>query len=226
MTNRHLEETRHRIAAAHLYLIAGPPRDGSDSEMQDWVRRIRSACEGGVEIVQLRFKERSTSEVVQAAAKLKAIREEFGVVLIVNDDVEAAVASGVEGVHVGQDDLPIEAVRERVGSRMQIGVSTHSLDQAIDAERRGADHLGFGAMFETATKSKLELVSPLALGPVLRRVRIPLFAIGGIRAGNLDSILATGARRIAVSSAILEAPDPRTAAAELSRRLRGAKESD
>lgn len=225
MTIRHLEETRRRIAAAQLYLIAGPPSDGGDSGMRDWVGRIRSACEGGVEIVQLRFKERSTSEVVQAAAKLKSIREEFGVVLIVNDDVEAAREAGADGIHVGQDDLPIEVVRERLGDRALIGVSTHSLDQAIEAERRGADHLGFGAMFDTTTKSKLELVTPLALGPVLRRVRIPVFAIGGIRADNLDSILATGARRIAVSSAILGARDPRVAAAELSSRLRGAIES-
>lgn len=222
----------HPLADARLYLIVPPPDDvvlaasgvratsGTEDPFARWLHRIAAAVRGGVDVVQLRFKRKATRHVVAAAAKLKPTLAASGALLIVNDDVAAAREAGADGVHLGQRDGSVRAARAELGSGALIGVSTHSLEQAVEAERQGADYLGFGAMFDTRTKDEIELVGPAALAAVVARVRVPVFAIGGIDASNVRQIVDHGGERIAVSGAILSAKDPESAARELRARLR------
>ncbi len=217
MTNRHGEERARALAATRLYLVAQPPVTLRREELSRFCERIGAAVRGGVGIVQLRAKEAPTRDVVRLAAELKPWLE--GALLIVNDDIEAACSSGADGVHLGQGDASVATARAKLGRDALVGVSTHTLGQAKVAASKGADYLGFGAMFDTATKAKIELVGPPALRPVVSSVEIPVFAIGGITCANVDLIVQQGGDRIAVSQAILGARDCESAARELLARL-------
>lgn len=167
--------------------------------------------------MQIRWKLAATVDVVQALTELKAALADTSTLIIVNDDLDAARTA--DGVHLGQDDAPYATARERLGEAALIGVSTHSRAEALAAESMGADYIGCGAMFETTTKRDTRLRGPALLEEVTAVVSIPVFAIGGIAAGNVDAIVRAGGRRIAVSSAILQAADPERAARELKARL-------
>ncbi len=177
---------------------------------------LRAALAGGVDLVQWRAIEaRPRAELVAALE----ICGDADVPLIVNDDPELAVAVGAAGAHVGQDDMPAAAARAVLGPDRWLGVSTHDVPQIQAAERDGADHLGFGPCFPTATKGYREGQTDEAIAGALVATDLPVFAIGGIDADNVGRLVALGVRRIAVSRAILAARDPERAARQLAAAL-------
>ena len=150
------------------------------------------------------------------AAALCPLVKQGGGTFIVNDRCDVAVAVGADGVHLGQDDAPLADARGIVGPGKLIGISTHNLEQAIAAERGGADYIGFGPVFQTTTKEHPDpVVGVEGLREVRRSIRIPIVAIGGITAKNAADVRAAGADCCAVVSAVLSAPDPATAITEL-----------
>lgn len=185
---------------------------------------VQEAVAGGVTCVQLREKDCGTREFLAEARKLLAILRPLGVPLIINDRVDVALAAGADGVHVGQQDMPLADVRRLGPAGWIIGVSAESLDDAVRAEQGGADYIGVSPVFATPTKA--DHASPLGLDGLRRiraAVRIPLVAIGGLHAGNAREVIRAGAAGLAVVSAIVAADWPRAAAAELRREIEAAK---
>ncbi len=201
-------ERRERLAAARLYLIcsAMPNR----RELPDLVRE---AAAGGVDIVQLRDKILPDNELAAVANATRALCERLGILLIVNDRPAVAVEAGADGVHVGQDDIPVDQVREIVGESLLIGLSTHSPEQIAAAA--GVDYIGVGPVHETPTKPGRSAVGLDLVRNAAAHARVPFFAIGGIDPGNVAEVVAAGARRVAVVRAIADAEDPRAAAQAL-----------
>lgn len=142
-----------------------------------------------------------------------------GALLIINDHADIAVAVGADGVHLGQDDLPLADARKVVGERLLIGISTHTREQALAAEAGGAGYIGFGPVFPTATKDAGPLRGIDGLREVRSAVRIPVLAIGGITAANAEAVVAAGADGVAVISAVLDAKDPGIAARKILTRI-------
>jgi thiamine-phosphate pyrophosphorylase len=168
---------------------------------------------GGATVLQYRAKKVPAREQFRTALKLRALTRAAGVPLIVNDRVDLALACGADGVHLGQDDLPVSLARRLAGNKLKLGVSTHSLAQALEAEREGADYIGFGPVFPTQTKeNNVPPVGLRSLAQVCRRVRIPVVAIGGIKAAMLPALASQGARCIAVVTALTGARDVEAAA--------------
>ena len=178
-----------------------------------WVGRqtlpeqVEAALKGGATCVQLREKELDRAAFLEEARTLAALCRRYGVPLIINDNVEVALASGADGVHVGQDDLTVEQVRRLAGDRLIVGVSAHSVEQALAAQAGGADYLGVGAVFATATKSDAHVLPRETLAEICRAVDIPVVAIGGIGEDNLLQLAGTGVDGAALVSAIFSAPD-------------------
>lgn len=178
-----------------------------------------AAIDGGADVVQLRNKTATGAELLPAARVVVECARRRGKIAIVNDHVELALEAGAHGVHLGQDDGSLAAARQRCGPNMLLGRSTHSLEQALAAVAEGADYLGVGPLFATPTKPGRPATGVGLATEVAAAVALPWFAIGGIDAGNIDSVLAAGARRVAVVRAVCEAPDPAAAAAALKARL-------
>ncbi len=158
----------------------------------------------GVRWVQYREKEKSRREIYEESIRLRRLTKEFNAVFIVNDYADIALAVDADGVHLGQDDLPIREARKIMGRDKIIGISTHSLEQAIDAEGEGADYIGFGPVFHTITKDAGVPKGTEMLHEIKRQVHIPVVAIGGINLENIRSVLETGVDAVAVASAILK----------------------
>jgi len=163
--------------------------------------------EGGVDLVQLRGKQRSIDELVDLAAQLHKVTSRFSTPLIVNDHAEIAAKVPVEGVHVGQDDDSIDVARKKTGRNLFIGKSTHNFEQAVAAQHEGADYIGFGPIFATPTKPDYQPIGLKQIESVHRAVALPIFCIGGIKIDNLEQVIAAGARRVAIVSGLLKAPD-------------------
>ena len=200
-------ERRARLAATRLYFVTDQPA------------AVPAAIDGGADLIQLRMKDAADDEVLAAGGEVADICGERGVLFIVNDRPDLAAACGADGVHVGQDDMSVEAARTVVSPAAIVGISTHSREQIDAAERSGADYVVAGPIWETPTKegrpaTGLDLISYAA-----DRVTKPWFAIGGIDRPRLDSVLDAGATRIVVVRAIQAAADPRAAAAELREAL-------
>jgi thiamine-phosphate pyrophosphorylase len=164
---------------------------------------VLRALRAGVKWVQYREKEKSRREIYEESVKIKKLTEEFNGVLIVNDHTDIAYAVDAEGVHLGEDDLPVKEARKILGKDKIIGLSTHSLEQAKDAEKEGADYIGLGPVFHTLTKDAGSPRGIDILKDVKKQVNIPVVAIGGINFSNIKSVLETGVDAVAVASAIL-----------------------
>lgn len=161
------------------------------------------ALQAGVKWVQYRDKERSRREMYEESIRLMGIAKKFNATLIVNDHPDIALAADADGVHLGQDDLPVKEARKIMGKNRIIGISTHTVEQARNAGRDGADYIGFGPVFHTTTKDAGRPMGIEMLREIKRQVQIPVIAIGGINAENIRPVLETGVDAVAVSSAIL-----------------------
>ena len=203
-----------------LYLVT----DRGSSRGRAAADIVREAVAGGVTCVQLRDKHSPTRELIAEARRLKALLRPVGIPLIINDRLDVALAVEADGVHLGQQDMDIADARRLAGPAMLIGISVESLTDAVRAERQGADYLGISPVFATPTKT--DTAAPLGLEGVERirqAVGLPLVGIGGIKADNAAAVIAAGADGVAVVSAIVAADCPRTAAAELKRRIEQAR---
>ena len=171
----------------------------------DTVAVAEAMIKGGVDLIQLRGKERTINELVDLAAELHELTARSSTPLIVNDHAEIAKKVPVEGVHVGQEDDSIEVVRQKAGRELLVGKSTHSLKQALSAQREGADYIGFGPIFATPTKPDY---APIGLSDIKRvhtEVSLPIFCIGGLNIDNLQSVIDAGTKRVVMVSALLKA---------------------
>jgi thiamine-phosphate pyrophosphorylase len=203
-----------RIAAARLYGFV----DTAYLAGRDPGKLAEAMIDGGADVIQVRAKREIHAQRVELGLAVMRVAGKRGIPVIINDDIEAAFEAGADGVHLGQEDWAAVS-RERLAGMRIVGISTHSLQQALHAERDGADYIGVGPVFATGTKPGVKPVGVELVRQVAGRVHIPFFAIGGITLANLDQVLAAGATRIAVVSGILCAPDVTAAAAEFKSRL-------
>ena len=174
-------------------------------EESEAARVVEQMIEGGVDLIQLRGKEKPLDELIDYAARLHELTARSSTPLIVNDHAEVASQLPVEGVHVGQDDDPIEVARRKAGREIVVGKSTHSVEQALAAQREGADYIGFGPIFATPTKPDYPPIGLSNIGRVHAEVDLPIFCIGGINIDNLQSVIDAGAKRVVMVSALLKA---------------------
>ena len=207
-------DRRTRLGRARLYLVCGANPDGSD--LPDL---LRGAIAGGVDIVQLREKHLPDDELVAVANAARALCERLGALLIVNDRPAVAVEAGADGVHVGQDDMPVAQVREIVGPDLLIGLSTHSPGEIDAVDPALVDYIGVGPINETPTKPGRPAVGLDLVRYAAAHSQVPFYAIGGIDPTNLDDVLDAGATRMCVLRAIASAADPEVAARALRDRL-------
>ena len=209
---RPLYVTVHLLVMFDLYVVT----DSDFSRGRTDVETARLAYEGGADAVQLRMKHTDGGEMLSQAREIAAIAQEMGRFFFVNDRVDIAMASGADGVHLGQSDIPVGDARRLMGDDAIIGVSVQTVEQAIAAVDGGADYLGVGSVFRTSTKP--DAVQAIGLGPVFeirQAVDIPVVAIGGINRGNIQDVIRAGADAAAVVSAVVAQDDPRAAAHEL-----------
>jgi len=176
---------------------------------------VEKAVSGGCTVVQLREKTASSREFYETALRVRKITADMGVPLIINDRADIALAVNADGVHVGQDDLPLDAARRIMGKDAIIGVSVNNVTEALAAAAMGADYLGVGAMFATGTKKDADITSMDELRRIRAEIKIPIVAIGGINKNNVPLFAGTGIDGIAVVSAIVAQKDARSAAREL-----------
>lgn len=178
---------------------------------------VREALEGGVTLVQYRAKTASSAEMYAEALQLKALCDSFNVPLIINDRLDIAMAVGAAGVHLGQDDLPCAAARKLLGEDYIIGVSAHNPAEAKTALQSGADYLGCGAVFGTATKADVKKLGTDGLAAICKAKGLPVVGIGGVTADNYREVRAAGADGAAIVSGILAQPDIRATVEAIAR---------
>ncbi|WP_406534693.1 thiamine phosphate synthase [Methanobrevibacter sp.] len=193
-----------------LYLVT----DKSD-DVEKFLNTIEEAIKGGVTVVQIREKTADTLDFYNLALKVKEITTKYNVPLIINDRVDIALAIDADGVHVGQSDMPCDVTRKLIGKDKILGVSAATVNEAQKAEKDGADYIGTGAVFPTATKDDAPSVTKEELKEVVDSIDIPVVAIGGINHGNASELKDTGIAGLSVVSAIMSADDPKKASQEL-----------
>ena len=174
---------------------------------QSLYEQVEAALKGGVTCVQLREKELNEEEFLAEALEISTMCKQYGVPFFINDNVEIAIKCKADGIHVGQEDMAAARVRQKVGNAMMIGVSVHSVEEALEAVKNGADCLGVGAMFSTSTKTDVDILSKDVLRDICAAVDIPVVAIGGINKTNISQLANTGVDGVALVSAIFAAED-------------------
>ena len=168
---------------------------------------LEAVIQGGSKIIQLREKDYPKRDLYNQSLKFREITARAGVLLIINDHVDIALAVEADGVHLGQEDLPVQVAR-KLAPELLIGVSTHSLEQALQAEKDGADYINIGPIFSTETKEGVgRSLGPTAISEISPRIKVPFTVMGGINEANIDQVLAQGARRVAMVTAITRATD-------------------
>ncbi len=177
---------------------------------------------GGARLIQYRDKRSERGDVHRACTRLQPVLRKAGALFIVNDYPDVAVAVGADGVHVGVEDMPVDACRAVVGDEMIVGRSSHSLEEALEGAAQAVDYIAVGAVFSTSTKPEYSVVGPELVRRVRGRVPLPVFAIGGINAQNLDDVLAARPAGVVIASDILRAPSIARHVQSLSRRIRSA----
>ncbi len=194
--------------------------DSTDYEEEEFLARVEQAVSGGVTILQLREKEKSTREYISLAEKVHEITKKYRIPLIIDDRVDVTLASGAEGVHLGQSDMPVSTARRILGEDRIIGATTKTVPQALEAYEQGADYLGVGAIFPTTTKVITVLTSTDTLHEICRSVPIPVNAIGGLNKDNVDILQGIPIAGICVVSAVMKADDPRRAVVDLKNKMK------
>lgn len=200
------------FAAADLYVViteefcAGRPA----------LKVLGKVLTAGVKIVQMREKDMGGRDLCELAREFRRLTAAKGALLIIDDRIDIALAAAADGVHLGQEDLPLEAARE-LAPELLIGASTHSLEEALAAQAAGASYVNIGPVFATQTKPEARPLGPEALERIVPHLTIPWTTMGGINDSNIDQVVARGARHPAVMSAVTAAPDPREASLALRR---------
>ena len=187
---------------------------------EEFLYRVEQALMGGITLLQLREKDKSTREYIDLAEKVHTLTKKYNVPLIIDDRVDVALAIDAEGVHVGQSDMPVSTARKLMGDDKIVGATTKTVPQALEAYEQGADYLGVGAIYPTTTKVKTVLTSTETLGNICSAVPIPVNAIGGLNKDNIDVLKGIPIAGICVVSAIMKADDPKQAAIELQARAK------
>lgn len=199
-----------------LYFIT----DSSNYTEQEFINRLEKALQGGVTLMQLREKDKTTREYIELARKVHSITKKYNVPLIIDDRVDVALAIDAEGVHVGQSDMPVKLARKLMGENKIVGATTKTVEQAKEAYAQGAGYLGVGAIYPTTTKVKTVLTSTDTLRDICNAVPIPVNAIGGLNKDNIDVLEDIPISGICVVSAIMKADDPKKATEELKARAK------
>ena len=199
-----------------LYFIT----DSTGFAEEDFLFRVEQALKGGVTLLQLREKNKSTRAYIELAEKVHAITKRYNVPLIIDDRVDVALAMDAEGVHVGAEDMPITTARKLMGEGKIVGATAKTGPWAKEAYEQGADYLGVGAIYPTTTKVKTVLTSVDTLRDICNAVPIPVNAIGGLNKDNIDALAGIPIAGICVVSAIMKAEDSMTAAEELKARAK------
>jgi thiamine-phosphate pyrophosphorylase len=199
-----------------LYFIT----DSTGLSEEEFLRRTEEALRGGVTLLQLREKNRTTREYLSLAEKVHELTRRYGVPLLIDDRLDVAMAMDAEGVHLGQSDLPIHMARRILGPDKIVGATAKTVPQATEAYEQGADYLGVGAIYPTTTKVKTVLTSTDTLRDICKAVPIPVNAIGGLNKTNIDVLCGIPIAGICVVSAIMKADDPRQAAVDLRDRAK------
>jgi thiamine-phosphate pyrophosphorylase len=210
-----------RALPSPLYVIL----DRSVARGRELLPLLEAVIAGGGRLVQLREKGWTPAELWPVARALRERCREAGVMFIVNDRADLALALEADGLHVGQDDLPPGVARRLLPPGMTLGVSTHDEGQALQALRDGADYIALGSMFPTGSKAGFQLVGPGLLRKLRPQIGVPLVAIGGITEDNLGEVVAAGADAVAVISAVCAAADPAAATRELLARIQASREA-
>ncbi len=193
-----------------LYLVT----DKSDN-VEKFLKTIEESIRGGVSVVQIREKTADTLDFYNLALKVKEITSRYDVPLIINDRVDVALAIDADGVHVGQSDMPCEVTRKLVGPNKIVGVSAATIEEAKKAEKDGADYIGTGAVFPTATKDDAPKITKKELKEVADSINIPVVAIGGITLENAHELKDTGIKGLSVVSAIMSSQNPKESSQKL-----------
>ena len=202
-----------------LYFIT----DSTGFTEEEFLQRTESALRGGVTLLQLREKDKTTREYIAMAEKVHAIARRYNVPLIIDDRVDVALAVDAEGVHVGQTDMPVSAARKLMGGGKIVGATAKTVPQALEALEQGADYLGVGAIYPTTTKVKTVLTSTETLQDICKAVSIPVNAIGGLNKDNIDILTGIPISGICIVSAVMKAADPEKAAKELIAKAKALK---
>lgn len=198
-----------------LYFIT----DSTNFSEAEFLKRVNLALKGGVTIVQLREKEKTTKEYIYLAEKVHELTSAYNVPLIIDDRVDVALASGAEGVHLGKEDMLISTARKILGDDKIIGATAKTVEQAVSAYKSGADYLGVGAIYPTTTKVKTVLTSVEVLNDICKAVPIPVNAIGGLTPENINVLSGIPISGICAVSAIMKAENPYNAAREFLKEL-------
>lgn len=199
-----------------LYLVT----DSMQFEEACFLNKIEEACKGGVTLVQLREKEKSGKDFYTLAQKVKAITDTYDIPLIIDDRVDIALAVDAAGVHLGQNDLPIEVARHILGSDKIIGATAKTVPQALKAMKEGADYLGVGAIYPTTTKVATVITEVSTLNEICKAISCPVVAIGGLNQSNCDILKGSPIAGIAVVSAIMKAEDTKQATQQLKEKVK------
>ena len=199
-----------------LYFIT----DSTNYAEEEFLFRVEEALKGGITLMQLREKEKSTREYISLAENVHKLTKKYNVPLIIDDRIDVALAMGAEGVHLGQSDMPISTARKILGDDFIIGATTKTVPQALEAYEQGADYLGVGAIYPTTTKVKTVLTSTETLKDICNSVPIPANAIGGLNKENIDILKGIPIAGICVVSAIMKSDNPGKATAELIERAK------
>jgi len=201
------------LEAARLYAIT------PDAEPATILNLVGAVLRGGADVVQLRHKLLARGELLELAKEVGSLVREAGRVFIVNDHLDLALLAGADGVHLGRDDLPVEAARRVAGREFLIGASANTPELARAAVAAGADYLGAGPAFPSSVKAEKAVIGPAGVAAVAKAVPVPVFAIGGVEPGNVAELVAAGVRRACVIRGLADASDPEAAARELKAAL-------
>ncbi|TCS79201.1 thiamine phosphate synthase [Tepidibacillus fermentans] len=207
------------IAPLSVYLVIG-----RDDCVLSPIEVVKQALEAGVKTVQLREKKGNMKEIIEFGREIRQLTKEYNAQFFVNDRLDLAQILEADGIHIGQDDLPIEEIKKITSPTFKIGISARTVEEAIEAEKAGADYLGVGAIYSTATKQDAKTIGLEGLDSIRQNVYIPIIAIGGIQKEHIPDLVRSGADGIAVVSAITRSANPFLSAKELIEEWRRTKE--
>jgi len=186
-----------------LYLVTNRYQDS----LENFLKKVETACRSGVTIIQLREKNLTTNQYYQLAKQVKEITDAYQVPLIIDDRLDVCLAVDAAGLHIGDDELPVSVARKVLGPEKILGVTAKTVKRALEAEEEGADYLGTGAIFPTTTKENAPITLISTLKTICQRVAIPVVAIGGLTSENVDQLIGTGIAGVAVVRDLMQAED-------------------